>query len=305
MEHGAVERPIEREYRNVISDNLRWNDFHLRPGDIAVCTPPKCGTTWMQAIVAELLHPEGGGGGYLWEVAPWVDARWEPIDQLVARLDAQEHRRSVKTHTPADGIPWNPGVSYIVVGRDGRDAFMSFLNHMRNLQPDLLMSLAMTAADDGIDLDAGGLPPVEDVHEFFAWCIENPMWFDHVASFWEHRHEPNVLFVHYNDLLADLEAEMRRVAEFLDVPVDVQQWSRHVERCTFASMKARSNEIADFETHFVGGAETFLYKGSNGRWREVLTADELVVFDRRCEELLPSEATAWTTSGRAALNNLS
>jgi aryl sulfotransferase len=111
--------------------------------------------------------------------------------------------------------------------------------------------------------------------------------------------------VHYNDLLADLEAEMRRVAEFLDVPVDVQQWSRHVERCTFASMKARSNEIADFETHFVGGAETFLYKGSNGRWREVLTADELVVFDRRCEELLPSEATAWTTSGRAALNNLS
>jgi len=304
MEHGAVERPIEREYRNVISDNLRWNDVHLRSGDIVVCTPPKCGTTWMQAIVAELLLP-GGGGGYLWEVAPWVDARWEPIDQLVARLDAQEHRRSLKSHTPADGMPWHPAVSYIVVGRDGRDAFMSFLNHMRNLQPDLVMSLAMTAADDGIDLDAGGLPPVEDVHEFFAWCMEdNPMWFEHVASFWEHRGEPNVLFVHYNDLQADLDAEMRTVAEFLDVPVHEQHWSRQVERCTFASMKARSDEIADFETHFVGGAETFLYKGSNGRWREVLTADELAKFDRRCEELLPSEAIAWTTSGRAALNGL-
>ena len=79
--------------------------------------------------------------------------------------------------------------------------------------------------------------------------------------------------------------------------------ARQVERCTFASMKARSNEIADFETHFVGGAETFLYKGSNGRWRDVLTAEELVVFDHRCEQLLPSEATAWTTSGRGARSN--
>ena len=302
MEREAVERPVEREYRNVISDNLRWNHLAVRRGDIVVCTPPKCGTTWMQAIVAELVFPGGGDRGSLWEVAPWIDARWEPIDQLVTRLDAQSHRRSLKTHTPADGIPWYPAASYIVVGRDGRDAFMSFLNHMRNLQPELVMRLAMTAAEDGIDLDAVGPPPVDDVHEFFAWCMEtNPMWFEHVASFWEHRWEANVLFVHYNDLQADLDAEMRRVAEFLDSPVEEQQWPYQVERCTFASMKARSHEIADFETHFVGGAETFLYKGSNGRWRDVLTADELAVFDRRCEELLPSDAIAWTTWGRAAL----
>jgi aryl sulfotransferase len=305
MQQPAVERPIEREYRNVISDNLRWNDVPLRPGDVVVCTPPKCGTTWMQAIVAELLGPGGGNGGYLWEIAPWVDARWEPVDQLAARLDAQEHRRSLKTHTPADGIPWQPAVSYIVVGRDGRDAFMSFLNHMRNMQPELMMSLALSAADDGIDLDAMVPPPVDDVHEFFDWCIEhNPMWFEHVASFWEHRREPNVLFVHYNDLQADLDAEMRRVAEFLDLPVDEQRWPELVERCTFASMKARSHEIADFETHFVGGAQTFLYKGSNGRWRDILTADELLTFNRRCEEFLPGDAIAWTTSGRAALGDL-
>jgi aryl sulfotransferase len=303
VELGAVERPIEREYRNVISDNLRWNSLVFRRGDIVVCTPPKCGTTWMQAIVAELLRPEGGDGRLLWEVAPWVDARWEPIDQLVARLDAQGHRRSLKTHTPADGIPWHPAVAYLVVGRDGRDAFMSYLNHMRNVQPQLVTSLARTATDDGIDLDVAGSPPVDDVHEFFAWCMKtNPLWFEHVASFWEHRWEPNVLFVHYNDLQADLDTEMRRVAEFLGIPVDEQQWLRQVERCTFASMKARSNEIADFESHFVGGAETFLYKGSNGRWREVLTADELVMFDRRCEELLPGEAIAWTTSGRASVS---
>jgi aryl sulfotransferase len=66
-------------------------------------------------------------------------------------------------------------------------------------------------------------------------------------------------------------------------------------------MRERSDEIADFEGHFVGGAETFLYKGINGRWRDVLTAEELATFERLSRELLPPEAIAWTTSGRAAL----
>jgi aryl sulfotransferase len=54
---------------------------------------------------------------------------------------------------------------------------------------------------------------------------------------------------------------------------------------------------------FVGGADTFLYKGSNGRWRDVLTIDELATFDRRSQELLPLDAIAWTTLGEVALGS--
>ncbi len=54
----ARTQPIQREYRNVVNDNLRWNRITPRPGDILVCTPPKCGTTWMQTIVNSLLYPE-------------------------------------------------------------------------------------------------------------------------------------------------------------------------------------------------------------------------------------------------------
>ena len=57
-------------------------------------------------------------------------------------------------------------------------------------------------------------------------------------------------------------------------------------------MKARSDEIGDF-LPFVGGADTFLYKGTNGRWREILTDDELVAFERCSAELLPVDAAAW------------
>jgi aryl sulfotransferase len=299
---GAVERPVERAYRSFVSDNLRWERFVARPDDIFVCTPPKCGTTWMQAIVASLLFPDGAPGPVT-EIAPWFDARFEPLDVVVARLDAQTHRRSVKTHTAADGIPWYPSVSYIVVGRDGRDALMSFQNHMRNLQPALFPALAMSALEEGIELPDGPPPPVDDIHEFFTWCVdENPIWFEHVASFWPHRSEPNVLFVHFNDMQADLDQQMRRVAAFLDIEVDEQRWADQVASCTFESMKRRSSEIADFDSHFVGGADTFLYKGTNGRWRDVLTSDELDRFDRRSRELLPPDAIAWTTSGETALS---
>jgi aryl sulfotransferase len=288
---SAADRPIEKEYRSVVSDNLRWEKFVARPGDIFVCTPPKCGTTWMQTIVVTLLFADGDAPGPVTHIAPWIDARFEPADAVLSRLDAQTHRRSIKTHTNADGIPWFPEASYIVVGRDGRDAFMSFHNHMSNMKPELIMELAGSAIADGIDL-GDGIPPIDDIHDFYAWWLEEKFLFDHVSSFWAHRNEPNVLFVHFDDMKADLEGAMRAVAEFLGIAVDDARWPELVARCTFESMKARSDEIGDFMA-FVGGADTFLYKGTNGRWRDVLTDTELAEFERCSAELLPADAAAW------------
>src|SRR4051794_27900292 len=162
------EREGRREYRTFITDTRRWDSFTARADDIFVCTPAKCGTTWMQTIVAALLFG-GDAPGAVMELAPWLDARYEPIDSTIERLDAQTHRRSVKTHTNADGIPWHPTVSYIVVGRDGRDAFMSFHNHMSHMRPEFVMDLALSAQHDGIDMSDAAPPPVDDIHEFFAW----------------------------------------------------------------------------------------------------------------------------------------
>ena len=172
---------------------------------------------------------------------------------------------------------------------------MSYWNHWHNMRREALPHLAAGAADDGI---TARLPPVDDVHEFFTWWLDEfPLWFEHVASFWPHRDERNVLFAHYNDMQADLDREMRRVASFLGVSIDDQRWSSQVQHCTFASMKARSDEIGSFERGWVGGADTFLYKATNGRWRDVLTDDELAAFERRCEERLPADAFAWTVNG--------
>lgn len=280
-----------RQNRHVVSDSLRWEGFVPRPGDVVVATPPKNGTTWMQTIVTTLLFPDGAPGP-VFEIAPWLEARWEPAADVLARLDAQTHRRHIKTHSPADCIPRFEDACYLVVGRDGRDACMSFLNHLAHMQPAMQEQLLVSALEEGIELE-GGPPPVHDVHEFFRWYVDAGGQFDVIGSWWELRDQPNVLLVHYDDLRADLDGEMRRVASYLEIPVDEARWPELVESCTFAGMKARADEIADFETHFVGGADTFLYKGTNGRWRDVLTPEELAAYDDAVAARLTPECAAW------------
>jgi aryl sulfotransferase len=230
------------------------------------------------------------------ELAPWLDARFQPVDELTDRLDHQTHRRQIKTHTPADGIPWYPDAFYITVLRDGRDAFMSFYNHMRNMRPEVLMELAVSAPADGIVMQAGGPPPLDDVHAFFDWWLDSSSFFPHVVSFWPHRDEANVLFTHYDDLKADLAGQMQLVADFLEVDFDPRLRPEAVERCTFAGMKARADEIGEFESRWVGGADTFIYKGTNGRWRDVLTPDELARFEQHQRDVLAPDTLAWLTA---------
>ena len=280
------------EYKSPVADNSRWENFVHRPGDIFVCTPAKSGTTWMQAIVASLLWPDGNAPGVIGTMSPWIDARFDPVSVVLDRLEAQTHRRFIKTHTPPDGIPWFPTGSYIVVGRDGRNAFMSFDNHIAYMRPD--------AFNDGEDAPA--LPPYTgDVHQLFEFWLADATNLKTIAQWWERRHEPNVLLVHYNDMQADLEGEMRRVAAFLQIEVASEAWPAVVARCTFDSMRQRSEEIADFDRVFEGGAQTFLYKGTNERWRGILTDKELERHANRVAELLPPDAAAWLEKGSAGV----
>ena len=117
---------LVRKYRNHHLDSSRWERFVLRDGDIVVTTSGKSGTTWMQMIVRLLIHENTDGLPPVVRLSPWVDAAFQmPLDGMIDVLEAQEHRRAVKSHLPSDGVPFFPQLRYIVVGRDARDAFMS------------------------------------------------------------------------------------------------------------------------------------------------------------------------------------
>src|SRR6185436_2157988 len=96
----------QRIYKSATTDGTRWAAYNHRAGDIIICTPPKCGTTWMGTIVASLLWPDGNFPGVVSVISPWFDGLTrDNFDAICARLAAQPYRRFIKTHTPADGIP--------------------------------------------------------------------------------------------------------------------------------------------------------------------------------------------------------
>jgi aryl sulfotransferase len=275
-------------------DSTRWDHFEHRPGDIFVCTPPKCGTTWTQTIVASLLWPAGDVPGPVMDLAPWWDANFFPVEELAARLEAQTFRRSIKTHLPVEALPWFETGAYIAVFRDGRDAFMSWVNHIASFRDDVRERLNAVAESRGLRT----MPKYDgDLHRLYDFWIDLPTPLFMLRGWWERRHLPNVRLVHFNDLKADLDGEMRRIAAFLGLAADPRHWSDQVKRCTFDSMKRRAPEIGHFERNFVGGGETFLHKGTNGRWRDVLTEDELARYDAAVAKFLTPELADWLERG--------
>jgi aryl sulfotransferase len=226
-----------RTYRNHHLDSTRWDRVEHRPGDIVITTSAKAGTTWTQRIVSLLVFGAGPLPASLNEISPWIDMRVPfPIDDIVRTLDQQGHRRFMKTHLPFDAIPYREDVRYIFVARDTRDVFMSLYNHYHS-HTDLALELFGSGDPEG-----GPLAPCpDDPREFwkgwmtrssFEWEDDGwPYWSHHyhASSYWKYRNLPNLLIVHYNDLTADLGGEMRRIADFLSIEVDDDQWPALVE----------------------------------------------------------------------------
>lgn len=271
-----------------------------RPGDIVISTSAKAGTTWMQRIVSLLIFGTGPLPDVLSRVSPWIDCRFtDPLDEVVARIEAQRHRRFFKTHLPVDALPFAEEVRYVVVGRDTRDVFMSLWNHYRNYTG---VMYELTSAGDP---PGGPLPRCPDdvrslwsqwaTRASFDWESDGwPFWSHHyhAAAWWPFRHLENVLLVHYDDLQADLEGQMRRVAAHAGIPVDEAAWPGLVDGARFETMKGQGRELLGPMDRFAGGPDAFLYKGSNGRWRQALTADDLVLYEKMAAALDPG-LRAW------------
>jgi len=282
------------EFVTFLEDSRRWRHLELRSGDIVVCTPPKSGTTWMQGIVHSLLWPAGDAPGHRRDIAPWIDFRRHRIETIVELLDAQDHRRSIKSHSPANCIPYDPEARYIVVYRDGRDALMSWENHRIRMRPDAVKELNALAAIDGVapvDLTFEG-----DRHRLYEeWLLVcSPL--RHLASWWPRRHEPNVLFVHYADLSSDLVGEMKRIAGFLDLDLAEEQWPDVVDRCTLDSMREDGRNTG-MERLFIGGSDGFFHKGGSGRWQGVIPEDIVDDYMQRAVTELPRNAASWLEHG--------
>lgn len=287
-----------RELHNHHFDSTVWNDFKFRDGDIVIGTYGKSGTTWSQQIVGQLLF-NGDPDIAVSELSPWVDLRVPPREVKLPMLEAQTHRRFLKTHLPVDALVFSPAARYIYIGRDGRDVMWSMHNHHANANALWYAAMNDTPGRVGPPID----PPTDDIRQYFLdWLDKDgfPFWpfWENIRSWWEIRDLPNVMLVHFSDLKSDMPGQIRQIAAHLRIPIDESRWPAILEHCSFDYMREHGDKTAPLGgAIFEGGAKTFINKGTNGRWRDVLTAQDCQRYEDMARRELGPECAQWLMSG--------
>ncbi len=307
-EAGALGRTTLKRYQSWIADNARWERSALRPGDIVISTPAKCGTTWMQALCVMLVLNTETFDQPLSQISPWLDMQLHDIEAVVAALEAQQNGRVIKTHTPLDGLPSGGGVTYICVGRDPRDAGLSMQHHLANLNMEAVEA-ARAAAVGEDELPESGPPmePVPDdpVERFWQWAydsVDGPVPNNlaailyHLQTFWDRRDDPGILLFHYSDLVVALPGEIRRLAQLLGIDVTDDRLESLAHAATFDRMKASANQLVPGAEFFRSSSE-FFRQGGAGQWRDWLHDADLAWYEARVAELVPPDLAAWAHRG--------
>jgi hypothetical protein len=298
------------QYTNFVWNSDRWEGFAFRPDDIVISTAAKCGTTWMQMLCALLLFRTPDLPAPLAQLSPWLDMNTRPLDDVLAGLEAQTHRRFIKTHTPLRALPWDDRVTYLHVGRDPRDVALSWDNHVANVDMGRFVEARAGAVglDDLADLGIDGLPtppPDDPVARFWAWVegdgvsdapsdLERAV--HHSRTFWERRDAPTVHLFHYSDLRADLADQMARLADALGVDPPTDEL---VDAARFESMKARATELVpNSDTPFWVSSDKFFDKARSGDWRQLIGDEGLPRYEAALHAITDdAELAAWLHGG--------
>ncbi|MGI9399613.1 MAG: sulfotransferase domain-containing protein, partial [Rhizobiaceae bacterium] len=273
--------------------------FKFRDDDVVIATYAKSGTTWVQQIVGQLIF--GGKEDVpVAEISSWVDLRVPPVEEKMAMLEAQEHRRFVKTHLPLDALVYSPKAKYIYIARDGRDVLWSFFNHHLNANDLWYEILNDTPGRVGPPIGK----PKESVVEYFRDWLEQdgfPIWsyWESIGTWWPTRELPNVLLLHFANLKEDMPGEIGRIAEFLEIEVEPENWPAILKHCSFDYMKANAEQATPLGgAVWEGGAKTFVHKGTNGRWQNELPDELSQAYEKMAVEKLGEECAAWLKTGK-------
>ena len=254
----------------------------------------------MQQIVAQLLF-DGADGLEVAEMSPWLDLRVPPKEVKLPLVEAQTHRRFIKTHLPVDALVYSPKAKYLYIGRDGRDVVWSMYNHHANANALWYELLNDTPGRVGPPIEP---PPASTRDYFLDWLDRDghPFW-----PFWE-----NVRSLVGDPRAAERAAAALRRAEGRPAGPDPphRRVPRHpdrrarfpaiLEHCSFAYMKAHATKSVPLGGAFWdGGAATFINKGTNGRWRDVLTDADCRRTRRRRDGSWAKSAPAGSPAARA------
>ncbi len=221
IEYRGVTGP---RYSSTVESFQTAAEYRPTETDIFVATQMKCGTTWMQQIVYEILHKGNGdlsdtGHIHLDAVSPWIEA----VDGVCVKdapLLGAKGRRLIKTHLPTALCPYSDSAKYIYVTRHPVSCFASIVDYFH------LMTGFLT-------------PPRERLVDWFCsdrlWWLS---WPDHVAGWWEWASSrKNVIFFHFEEMKKNLASVVRKSAQFLGENLTEEELAEVVRKSSFDYMK--------------------------------------------------------------------
>ena len=289
----VISRPVH--YRSHEADSARWVGFPFRDDDIVISSRPRTGTTWVQMICALLIFQTQELPAPLWRLSPWIDHLVVPPRVMLDGLAEQRHRRFIKTHTPLDGIYQDERVTFIVTARHPLDMYVSLCHHLGNIDHKRIRQLTGQPQPE---------EPEMSLHDHVVRWIdadEDPrrnldslpgvLW--HMSDAWSRRDMPNVVLLHYDNLRADLEGEMRKLASRLSITVPEERWPALVEAATFQRMRASVDHLVPDTQGFFKDTKAFFHRGVSGAGARMLTPAELDRYHARAAALAPPDLLTW------------
>jgi len=185
-------------------------------------------------------------------------------------------------------------------------------NHLANLDvAEFQRARAEAAAIDGIDLEP--LPPrppsPDDPRErFWRWVDEDSdptnspsnlrFTLAHLQSFRAAPNDLDVVVLHYDDLLEDLDGQMRALARRLDIEVPADRWAELVETATLTEMRRRADvTVPGASRHQWRDPAQFFHKGTSGQWQDLLDDADVVRYASRLRSLAPPDLVSWLHRG--------
>lgn len=236
----------------------RAASYTPRAEDVFVVTQMKCGTTWMQHVVYEVLNRGNGNlvetGTAMYAISPWLEGRKSVPMEQSGLIGTERPSRIIKTHMPAKLCPFSREARYIYVARHPVSCFASCI--------------------DFVDTNVGGMAP--DLPAFEAWYTSPDLmwwgtWTDHVKGWWERsKTEPNVLFVFFEDMKKDLAGVTRRVADFLGVqPLSDAEVANVVHKCGFDYMQEHQDNFEMHPPHILQTNAELFVAGTADRYKNV------------------------------------
>ena len=245
-----------------------------RPTDVVITPYSKCGTTWLQQIFHTLRT--GGDMDFvdISQVVPWI----ETAEGLGIDLEAPQKAepRGFKSHLTYDRMP--RGARYIVALREPKDAFVSIYRFM-----------------EGWFFEPGAISLDDFAAARLAGADAASGYWAHLVGWWEQRDNPDVLLMSYEQMTADPETSIRRLATFSGIALDDALLALTLERSSIGYMLAHKDRFDDRMMREAseqrcnlppGGDSAKVRKGGVGGHRQELTSTVAAMLDAKWAELV-------------------